>query len=133
MNDIHPWMVHFPIALFVMGFICELLDYIINLKIFSKTKIHIKLFGFIWLIPTIISGFIDEYNNSAGFFELSWNLKALVTSHGFIVIIASILLLLLYIIRKIIKRSFILLFIIIESLLIILLLYGVSIGSRFYH
>ncbi len=64
MKNIHPFFVHFPIALFSIGFVLDLIGSIFNIGTLLSTGSIFQITAFIGLIATAISGFMAQKDAS---------------------------------------------------------------------
>ena len=55
-THLHPMIVHFPIALLIVGFLLDLIGAILNKDFFSKTGFYLLILGTMGVIAAYISG-----------------------------------------------------------------------------
>lgn len=53
---LHPMIVHFPIALLIVGFLAEILSFFLKKDFFSKASFYLLLLGAVGMIAAYISG-----------------------------------------------------------------------------
>ncbi len=126
----HYLLLHFPIALFITGYIFECLDILtdhINFKKFSFWNLGMGIF---WGILTIISGFITD-NSLYGHME---NPLPVWSTHGTHMIISIFLFFILLILKYFTLKNRIMLssklLFLIHSLLILFFVHGTHIGAK---
>ena len=126
-------LVHFPIALLSIGFIFDLIGYKNSLDSFKDAGWYCQVSGVISFIPTIITGIIDNKNNSAGFLEMPLNLSDLFLIHGLVELLICVVFIVLLYYRweknRIPSASYLLIFFI----GLLGLLYGALLGGGYYH
>ena len=126
----HYLLLHFPIALFITGYIFECLDILtnhINFKNFSFWNLGMGIF---WGILTIVSGFITD-NSLYGHME---NPLPIWSTHGTHMIISIFLFFILLILKYFTLKNRIMLsnklLFLIHSLLILFFVHGTHIGAK---
>lgn len=90
-SHFHPMLVHFPIALVMVGFIAELAALIVKKELYSpKFSLYLLVIGTLAAVVTWLSGvlFTSEMSGAAGSVKESHELFALVTM--LILIITSV-------------------------------------------
>jgi len=68
-SHLHPMLVHFPIALIIIGFLAECISLLIKKELYlSKTSFYLLLTGTVFAIFTWLAGtlFTSEISGSAG-------------------------------------------------------------------
>jgi len=122
----HFLFLHFPIGLFITGFIFHIF-YILNHSVEAASKVKEYIYwtmgmGIIWSILSIITGFITalelEYINSI--FNISDK------PHAYIMILSTILFSILFSLRNMDKK----IFFILHLGSVILLIYGTHLGAK---
>ena len=131
-TDFHPLLVHFPIALLCIAFLFDLIGYKNNLESFKNAGWYCQISGVISFIPTIITGLIDNNNNSAGFLEII-NLKDLLLVHGIVELFVFLIFIVLLYYRWVrnMEPNASYLFMVFVGLLG--MLYGALLGGEYYH
>ena len=126
----HYLLLHFPIALFITGYIFECLDILkhdINFKKFSFWNLGMGIF---WGILTIVSGFITD-NSLYGHME---NPLPVWSTHGTHMLISIFLFFILLILKYFTLKNRIMLssklLFLIHSLLILFFVHGTHIGAK---
>jgi uncharacterized membrane protein len=76
LTHIHPMIVHFPIALLIVGFLLEAVDLILKKKYLSDAAFLLLIFGAIGAVAAVISG-----SYAAGGIEEAGPLKHAVETH----------------------------------------------------
>ena len=82
LNHLHPMLVHFPIALVVVGFVAEFAALIFKKELcLSKTGFYLLVTGTLAAIVALLSGvlFTDEMTGSAGEIQETHELFAWIT------------------------------------------------------
>jgi len=82
-SDIHPMIVHFPIALLLLGFIADLASVYIKKEVcLSKLGLYLLLIGTLSAIPTLLSGllFTSALSGEAGQLKETHELFAIITT-----------------------------------------------------
>ena len=125
----HFLILHFPIALFVTGYIFDIVGYIKSVDLFKKFSFWNLIMGVFWGILSIISGFVTDQD--IGHMESPF---PILTTHGTHMITAIILFSFIIIIKNLnqkgkinIPEKFILLF---HTLAIIFFIHGAHIGAK---
>ena len=126
----HYLLIHFPIALFITGYLFDLLSFFKKNIIYNTFSLWNLGMGVFWAILTIISGFITDkslYGHMESPFPI-W------TTHGTHMIIASILLLTIFIIKYLKSKDKINLslkvIIALHTLAVIFFVHGTHIGAK---
>ena len=125
----HFLILHFPIALFVTGYIFDIVGYIKSVDLYKKFSFLNLIMGVFWGILSIISGFVTDQN--IGHMESPFPIW---TTHGTHMITAVILFSFIIIIKNLnqkgkinIPEKFVLLF---HTLAIIFFMHGAHIGAE---
>ena len=126
----HYLLLHFPIALFVTGYIFDCLLFFNNNNNFNNFSLWNIGMGLFWGILTIITGFITD-NSLYGHMESPFPIW---TTHGTHMIIAILLFLIFFVLKyfKLKNRLFIsrnILFII-HTLILLFFIHGTHIGAK---
>ena len=126
----HYLLLHFPIALFITGYIFECLFVLKNDSNFKTFSFWNLGMGIFWGILTIISGFITD-NSLYGHMQSPFPIW---TTHGTHMIISILLFLILFVLKYMklrnrvsISNNFIF---IIHTILILFFLHGAHIGAK---
>lgn len=97
-THLHPMLVHFPIALVVIGFLAEILQLLFKSNpYFSRTGLYLLITGTLLSIATLLSGilFTDEMTGLAGEVQETHELFAWITV-GLLLLASAIRLAILY-------------------------------------
>ena len=126
----HYLLIHFPIALFITGYLFDLLSFFKKNIIYNTFSLWNLGMGVFWAILTIISGFITDkslYGHMESPFPI-W------TTHGTHMIVASIFLLTIFIIKYLKSKDKINLsvkvIIALHTLAVIFFIHGTHIGAK---
>ena len=126
----HYLLLHFPIALFITGYIFECLYVLRGGDNFNTFSFWNLAMGIFWGILTIVSGFVTD-NSLYGHME---NPLPIWSTHGTHMIISIFLFLILFIFKYVILKNRIMvsskLLFLIHSLLILFFLHGTHIGAK---
>ena len=135
--ELHPILIHFPIALLIVTLIFDLLNFWKNDIAYENSGSLCHLFGIITLFPALISGIIDNQQNNAGFLHFPENLMDFISTHGVIEIIAmGGFVGLLYWklnMKKVNNYSQIKYYLIIYLICVLVMSWGAYLGSLYYH
>ena len=63
LDEIHPIIIHFPIALLSVGFLCDLLSYILQNKSLSSAGWWNFIFGVVSSVCALITGLITDLSS----------------------------------------------------------------------
>ena len=120
----HFLFLHFPIALFITGYLFHVLFIFINRIEFKNYMLWTMGMGIIWSLASIITGYITaiemEYITSLS--------DILDKEHSYIMISATILFILTFILIN--KKNNIKILLFFHSLAVILLAYGTHLGAK---
>ena len=126
----HYLLIHFPIALFITGYLFDLLSFFKKNIIYNTFSLWNLGMGVFWAILTIISGFITDkslYGHMESPFPI-W------TTHGTHMIVSSIFLLTIFIIKYLKSKDKINLsvkvIIALHTLAVIFFVHGTHIGAK---
>ena len=132
-TDFHPMLVHFPIALLCIGFLFDLIGYKYNIDSFKTSGWYCQISGVISFIPTIITGILDNKNNSAGFLEIQSNLKDFLLIHGTVELSVCLVFIVLLYYRYEKNRIVSISYFFVYFISLLGLLYGALLGGGYYH
>ena len=141
--QLHMMIMHFPIALFIVGYFFEIASYILNSQKLNEYAIYNTGIGVLFGIPTIITGLLSdwfvnegEWSIGLGFIsnKLFWKVNIL-NNHGIYMILCIVLFSIVFAIKIKNRKSYqpnrfveIFLFVL-QSMCILLLIYGSHLGS----
>ena len=127
-TEIHPLFVHFPIALFLTGFLFDISSFIFEKK-------ELKTAGFYTMFMGLVSSFFTSISGLFSFLRMGTFFDIIYFQHGILQIIVTIIIFILFIIRtqyKVYLQDSILylrLYFIVYTISIIILLYASHLGA----
>ena len=125
----HYLVIHFPIALFITGYMFDLLGYFRSNSIFSKFSFWNLFLGIFWGILSIISGLLTD--QVIGHMD---NPFPIWTTHGTHMICAVIFFAILFYMKILISKEKIkihpILVLIIHTLILLFFIHGAHIGAK---
>ena len=125
----HYLVIHFPIALFITGYMFDLLGYFRSNSIFSKFSFWNLFLGIFWGILSIISGLLTD--QVIGHMD---NPFPIWTTHGTHMICAVLLFAILFYVKILISKEKIMihpiLVLIIHTLILLFFIHGAHIGAK---
>ena len=125
----HYVFLHFPIALFITGYMFDLLSFMKPGRHYKKFSNWNIVLGVFWGIITIITGFITD--NDIGHME---NFLPIWTTHGTHMIVSVFSFIIFLYLKKLVKSEKIILssklLLFIHTLLIIFFIHGAQIGAK---
>ncbi|MBI4811770.1 MAG: DUF2231 domain-containing protein [Ignavibacteriales bacterium] len=131
MQNIHPYFVHFPIAILAVGFLWDLLGILLKKELFKNAGWWAQLFGTAAIVITAITGLIAAntvvHNDAA---------HEIMETHETIGLIVGGIFILLFIWRSILKTALPsqqlqqIVYLVIAGIAVITMLYGAHLGGK---
>jgi len=133
-TEIHPLVIHFPIALFSVGFLCDVMGFVFQKKSLENAGWWNLVFGVFTSVCAIITGLIADYGSKPGLMDEPFPIH---TNHGSLQILASCVFVVLLFWRGRLqgtlpqKPKMVLLYFSITGIAVTILFYGSHLGAVF--
>ena len=133
-DEIHPLIIHFPIALLSAGFLFDFLSYLLKKKSLEFAGWWNLILGMVSALCAIVSGLIADYGSKPGLMEEPFPVH---TNHGSLQIFASCIFVVLLFWRGRLqgtlpkKPKMILLYLSVSGIAVTTLFYGAHLGAVF--
>ena len=133
-DEIHPLIIHFPIALLSAGFLCDFLSYLLKKKSLEFAGWWNLILGMVSALCAIVTGLIADYGSKPGLMEEPFPVH---TNHGSLQILASCIFVVLLFWRGRLqgtlpkKPKMILLYLSVSGIAVTTLFYGAHLGAVF--
>jgi len=133
-DEIHPLIIHFPIALLSAGFLFDFLSYLLKKKSLEFAGWWNLILGMVSALCAIVTGLIADYGSKPGLMEEPFPVH---TNHGSLQIFASCIFVVLLFWRGRLqgtlpkKPKMVLLYLSVSGIAVTTLFYGAHLGAVF--
>ncbi len=133
-DEIHPLIIHFPIALLSSGFLFDFLSYLLKKKSLEVAGWGYLICGMVAALCAIVTGLIADYSSKPGLMDEPFPIQ---TNHGSLQILASCVFVALLFWRGRLqgtlpkKPKMVLLYFSITGIAVTILFYGSHLGAVF--